>query len=242
MSTPPDYIPRAVREVSARFGDDHPIGLLLRTEPRMRRVWQTLASEGRKRELGNQKDFEDHLDSLPNRYRMETWGAPTDGISLADRACGAFFIAIATIFTVRNRAVTKNDIADEAKRWRTGAALCREAIHSPQWGAPTDRATVDALSLSAAYFDELANFIETATRGSPYVIGRDSHNRAPGGDDAIRGQVRALAKVTEEILGSFLYGTVAIAASVATGESISPKSVENWCSDLPRSPRNKFPS
>ena len=62
MSTRPDYIPDAVRDVSARLGDEHRISLLLRTDPRMRRVWQTLASEGRKRELGNPKDFGDRLD------------------------------------------------------------------------------------------------------------------------------------------------------------------------------------
>ena len=179
---------------------------------------------------------------------METWSAPTDGVSLADRARAAFFLATASIFAVRNRAVKLKDIAEEVERWRIGAALCREAIHSREWGAAMDRALVDALSASAAYLEELAKFIETATRDSPYVIGRGSRNRAPGGsedkpgDDAIRGQVRALAKATEEIFGSFLYGTVATAASIATGASITQKSVENWCGDLPRSPRNEFAS
>jgi hypothetical protein len=214
----------------------------------MKRVWQTLGSEGRKREQSDPKDFEHRLHSLPNRYQMENWDAPTDRVSLVDGACAAFFLATATIFAVQNRAVRERYVAEEVGRWRTGAALCRQAINSPEWGAPTDRATVDALSLSAAYMEKQANFIETATRGSPYVIGRSSRNRAPGGskdkpgDDAIRGQVSALAKATEEIFGSFLYGTVAIAASVATGKSISPKSVQNWCSAPPRSPSNEFAS
>jgi len=167
--------------------------------------------------------------------------------SFADRLCAAFFLATTIIFTVKNRTVRKYDIEREVRRWRAGASLCREALYSPH-RAPIDPALHKALSASGAYFEEWAKFIETTSLNSPYLIERGSRNRAPGGssdtfgDDAIRGQVRALAEATRQIFGTILYRTVARAASVATGESISPKSVQNWCGDLPRSPRNEFRS
>ncbi len=193
---------------------------------------------------------EDPFAFLPEDYRMETWDAPTrrspvapfdpeyqsSEVSFTDRLCAAFFLATTIIFTVKNRTVRKYDIEREVRRWRAGASLCREALYSPH-RAPIDPALHKALSASGAYFEKWAKFIETTSLNSPYLIERGSRNRAPGGssntfgDDAIRGQVRALAEATRQIFGTILYGTVARAASVATGESISPKSVQNWCGD-----------
>jgi len=226
LSASPDYMPGAARDVSARLGDEHCIGLRLRTNPRMRWVWRKLVSEGRKRELSNSKDFEDRLDSLPDLYRMEAWDAPTCGVSLAHRACAAFFLATAIIFAVRNQAVTESKVARELKRWRDGAALCREALHAPH-RASVDRALSDALSASAAYFEGWAKVLTNANMNSTYLIERASGEER----DDIRAQVRHVATVTREIFGSFMYGTVATAASTATGFPISPKDVENWCHD-----------
>jgi hypothetical protein len=232
-------MPEVIREVSSRLGDEHCIGVLLRTDPRMRRVWQTLANEGRKRELSDPKGFRDRLDSLSERFLMETWGTPTHEVCLADRACASFFLATAIVFAIGNRTVREYDIRAEVQRWRAGAALCRGALQSPH-RARVDPALQDALSAAAAYFEEWAELVEGANVNSPYRIGRASRERAPGGkkdvpgDDHIRGQVREVAAVTEKIFGSFLYRTVATAATVATGSLISAGNVERWCLSLSR--------
>jgi hypothetical protein len=44
--------------------------------------------------------------------------------------------------------------------------------------------------------------------------------------------VRVIASETYPILGSFLYTTLATAASVAFGLNIDDKCVENWCASV----------
>jgi len=129
--------PDAVRDVNAFFfGGEHHIAVRLLADTRMEQVWKTLRKEGSDRELANSKEFKDSLNSLPDNYRMETWGASAPS-ALADRVCASFFLAASIIFGVGNRTVKKYDIEQEAKRWRAGAALCREALSNPH------RATVD---------------------------------------------------------------------------------------------------
>jgi hypothetical protein len=268
MLIPPSWVPRSVRDVSARAPAEHILRRQLLTDPRMQPVWRTLETRGRKlehklaceRKLRNLRMFEeeDPLAFLPQDLRMETWGAlmlatekaladgddkvtyETREVSFADQLCAAFYLATVLEFAVPKKAVTVFGIKKEAQRWRTGADLCREALSSPDWGALTDPTLANALAAAAVFFERRANFIEIQRRDSPYVVERNSRNRAPGGsseklgDDAIRGQVRALAKVTQTIFGSYLYRTVATAASVASGLSVSQKDVENWCDGLPR--------
>jgi hypothetical protein len=99
---------------------------------------------------------------------------------LADSACASFFLAAAIIFTLRNSTVKEYDLEQEAWRWRTGAALCREALSSPHL-ATVDPALAAALSMSADYFDGHATSIGTGAAASYYVIERNSRLRAPGG-------------------------------------------------------------
>jgi hypothetical protein len=226
MTVAPDVVPNIVRDVNAFFyGGEHTIGRPLCTDSRMGQVWETLMMEARNRELANPKEFKDRLDSLRDIYRIETWHAPTGGVSLADQACASFFLATSIIFGVGNHAVTESRIQKELKRLRDGAALCREALHSPHRAA-SDPELAAALAASAAYFEEWAKVLSNANMNSPYLV-----ERATGDRDDTRVQVRHVATVTREIFGSFMYGTVATTASVAKGSSITWKNVENWCND-----------
>ncbi len=194
-------------------------------------VWKTLNTEGRRRAI---EEIQPEIDRKDRLYRRD-WRVSY----LADSACASFFLATAIIFTIRNATVREHDLELEVSRWRDGAKLCREALSSPH------RATVEpdlaaALKMSADYFEGWAKFIELTSAGSPYLIKRNAHERAPGGrkgtggNENVRGQVRELAEATEQIFGTFLYGTVARAASVATGLKISSENVEKWCSGLSR--------
>ena len=181
MTAAPEGMPDAVRDVHARFFEGtHYIGALLFSDPRMRQVWQTLIAEGRKRETKDPKDLKARLSSLHPSYRMETWDASTAGVSDSERASASFFLAAAIIFARENATIKEQDIKQEAERWRAGAALCREAIYSPH-RARVDPALADALRTLAAYFEEWAKFIQTASAGSPYLIGREAKYGAPGG-------------------------------------------------------------
>jgi hypothetical protein len=240
MSAARDYLPNAIRELNACFcGGENTIGQRLCTDHRMQQVWKTLTTEGT-REAEDREKFERRLNSLPKRYRQETWDPDQSmyGVSLTDRACTSFFLATAIVFSVGNQVRRASKIEREAQDWRTAAELCAKLCAEP--GAPQqhlhaaiDPDLIDALRKSAAYLEKVANFIQTTNEDSPYLIGREAKLRAPGGNENIRGQVRDVAAVTKKIFGQVLYGTVATAANVASGLKISGKNVAKWCADLP---------
>jgi hypothetical protein len=237
-------LPEAVSKVAnGDFLGHFPVGERLLTNQRMERVWKKLRTEGIKLAQSNPEAFEKELNELPYSYRRESRddSPPSDRFDptprrvtyLADSACASFFLATAIIFTFRNRTGTERDLKQEVQRWRTGAQLCREARSSPH------RATVDptlaaALALVTDYFEGHIASIETTAAGSPYFIGRNARERAPGGgknaigNENVRGQVCDLARITQKIFGSFLHTPVATAASVATGLPINSTTVENW--------------
>jgi hypothetical protein len=218
-----DGPPDAVRIANAHFyGGENCIGRRLLEDPNMGQVWQTLMREGR----GHiPKDFEDRLNSLHRDYRMETWvetwDAPMCDV-LAERACASFFLATAITFSRKNPAVAESKLKSEVKRWRDGAALCREALEEIDV-ARGDPKTAQGLETSAAYFEKWAEVLTNSNMNSPYLVKRKSRGR-----DHIRGQVRDVAAVTRKIYGSFMCGTVATTASAATGLDISLKDVEDW--------------
>ena len=234
MSDAPECMPEAVSRASASLGNEHCVGAVLSKDSRMQRVWKTLTAEGHKCEDRDMEEFKLRLNSLPDHYRLEKWGQSIDGVSLTERACASFFLATAIVFAVGNQIVRAQDIEQEVQRWRTGAELCREALQSPHRAA-VDPQLARALSESAAYFGSWAVLIETANADSPYHVKKVEITRTPGskgnkpGNKNIRAQVCDVALTTRGIFGSFLYGTVATAASVATGLPIAAKSVENWC-------------
>jgi hypothetical protein len=210
----------------------YPSGKRLLADERMQAVWKLLIDKGRQRDP---REIERSLDDLPAAYRRETY---TDNrtFDLAESAVASFFLAGAIIFTLGNKTARAHDIEREVSRWRAGAKLCREAL-VVQYPIVVDPDVAAALRLSTDYFERRASFIERTATSSPYLIGREARQRAPGRNENVRGQVRDLAIVAHKIFGSFLHAPVATTASVATGKTISVKSVENWSK---ASPNNKF--
>jgi hypothetical protein len=245
MSAALDYLPGAIRELNARFfGGENLIGQRLCTDRRMQQVWKTLAAEGSRSEVKESSEFELRLNSLPKLYRQETWDQSIYGVSLTDRARASFFLGTAIVFSVKNQVRRASKIEREAQDWRTAAELCAKLSAEP--GAPqqhlhaaVDPDLIDALRTSAAYFEEKANFIQRTNEDSPYLIGREAKLRAPGGNEAVRGQVCEIAGVMRDIFGTVLYVPLAMTASVATGLEISDKSVENWWKARLKSSPNK---
>jgi hypothetical protein len=193
LSDAPEWMPEAVSRASAALGNEHYIGRLLCSDPRMGQVWKTLMAEGRNREVANPQEFKDRLASLLDIYQMEKWGTPTRGVSLTDQACASFFLAASNIFGVGNRAIKERDIQKELKRYQDAATLCREALFFPHRAA-NDPDLAGKLSASAAYFEEWIKIITTANMNSPYLV-----ERAKGDHDDIRAQVRHVATVTRDI-------------------------------------------
>lgn len=228
----PDWVPPLIVSVAGAMRAFNPeIVDRLLTDPRMKGVWRSIGG----------REVEALPADLPDNRRADNWLGQVRA-SPKDQAAVAFFTSAVITFAIGNPTVREGAIAHEARRWRIGAALCREALSGMH------RATVDphlaaALRMSADYFEGFARSVETASAGSPYVIGRNSRKRAPGGgnerlgDENVRGQVCDLAEVTRKIFGSVLRGPV---ASVATGLDIQPKSVENWSTSTPRFPNNEL--
>jgi hypothetical protein len=123
--------PDAVRDVNAHFyGGEHYIGRRLLDDPNMGQVWLALMSEGNDH---NPQSLEGRLDSLDGLYRMETWGAPTYGVSLADQACASFFLATSIVFGVGNHVVTESSIQRIDALAGRGSSMPRGARFSA-WG------------------------------------------------------------------------------------------------------------
>jgi hypothetical protein len=181
------------------------------------------------------------LEALPPNLRLDNWveaSLEMRDATANDKACAAFFASAVITFTNKNPTVKEYDIEQQAKRWRDGAKLCREAL-SGMHRARVDPALAAALSMSADYFEGWASSIERSAASSPYLIGRGARLRAPGGNENIRGQVCDLAHVAHGVFGLSLYVPIATAACVVTGQAISSKSVENWSK---ASPSNDFSS
>jgi hypothetical protein len=219
--------PMIVSLASAMSSFGQEIADRLLTDPKMESVWQTLTVTDVDAAA---------LEKLPENLRLDHWVEASLGTRDAtdnDAACAAFFASAVIIFTLGNRSVKEHDIKREMSRWRDGAALCREALSGPH-RARVDPALAAALSMSADYFEGWAGSIERSAASSPYLIGRGARKKGVlRRNDNIRGQVCDLARITHKVFGSFLHVPIATAATVVTGQSISPKSVENWSKAAP---------
>jgi len=218
----PDWVPRAVAKVAPQLPGP---ALRLLCDPRMKDVWRRLCKKA-PREV----ELKEH-----ERRLLKLLGLLNEDAS--EQACAAFFISVAwTIWNPSGRLVwTKADAEKQATELEGAAAWSRwfatEPMFAEHHAAATEMADVfqkHAISLrERGYLANLEREVE------PYVLGRSSGLRGPG-DDKIRGYTRAIAADAHRIFGSWLYGTVATVATVALepDKEVSPKSVENWCSDL----------
>jgi hypothetical protein len=218
----PDWVPPAVGSLALVM----PVGNAdvqrrLLTDPRMKRVWQTLRG---------QKICPKALETLSWEQRLGTWGLPEACISPSDRACAAFYASAVQALTFPH-VVTRAQAKNLARPWLSAAALCRKVLeHEP---APRiNPELAKALETVGPYFEREGRLREQ--KGSPWIAERSSKAR---GDDEARARVRALAPGTHAIFGSYLYGTLATVVTVALQiePKITPKSVANWCADLPPS-------
>jgi hypothetical protein len=198
------------------------VTLRLLTDPRMRRVWQTI------KERKIDPSVFDRVDSLQS---LEKWGIEEYNVSLQDRASAAFFALVVIELVVEKPPLTKKRVADFVGLWSNGAKLCRVAMDEPGRGS-VDPELRKALSVVAKYFDEQARFVEEVNANNPYVLRRSSGER---NDDSVRAIVRALARRTHEIFGEYLCGTLTTVANVALQPKtdIKKESVVDWCAGLP---------
>ncbi|MDR3420101.1 MAG: hypothetical protein P4L80_02475 [Xanthobacteraceae bacterium] len=220
-------VPAIVRLLRRRVGIGRDVALRLTTDARMVGPWKEVRRQAKRLETIDRDGFQVRLAALPDCLKADTWlGGPCPSIDLTDQACVAFFLAAVIESAIPKKAVSEHAIAQEAQRWRAGAALCREATYSPHRG-PIDCELREALRISSAYFNEWAAFVETASEG-PYKIKRGTRKLGPlAGNDAARGYVRAVAEVLSDLFSSPLRGTIATTATIVLGCSISNKDVEN---------------
>ena len=218
----PDWVPRAVAKVAPQLPGP---ALRLLCDPRMKDVWRRLSKKA-PREV----ELKEH-----ERRLLKLLGLLNEDAS--EQACAAFFISVAwTIWNPSGRLVwTKADAEKQATELEGAAAWSRWFATEPMFAEHHAAATemADVFQKHAISLQERAYFANLDQQVEPYVLGRSSGLRGPG-DDKIRGYTRAIAADAHRIFGSWLYGTVATVATVALepDKEVSPKSVENWCSDL----------
>jgi hypothetical protein len=183
---------------------DGEIGRRLRTDSRMKSIWQSMQRAKVNQAL---------LDGLDDWQRLSKYGVemfnwrrrPEDTevcfrFTLRDQACAAFFVSGVVELGFYRPGSTRAAMRDRAKK----------ALHDPRADAR------EAMNLAA-----------WAKRRGPYVLERESKN-----DDDVRGRARALAVETKKIFGQFRYHTVAVTTNVALDQSITGEMVRDWCADL----------
>ena len=189
----------------------------LLTDPKMKSVWSELLSE------------DVTADAIPRRLRMSNWGLSERGVSLQEQACVALFAYVAIEFSLPRPAGTLRDADALAAPYLSAARICRELIHEAPHPSPEEKW---ALELAAAYIDEWTSWQLNQLKASPYTIGQRSNERKGrpfrSFSNITRGRVRDLKEMAEAIFPALRPGIIATIASVALGEEISSKSVNNW--------------
>jgi hypothetical protein len=219
----PDWVPPLLESVASAMRSYSPeVCDRLLTDSSMETVWHTLL----------QIEVKALPDDLPNNLRVGNWIEPsllTRDASLNDEACVAFFAAVVIEVGNANKARSRVDIADYARRFADAAKTARLARLDP-FLCPPDPDDMDALARAETILAQIAADIEGRAKGHPLVLER----RRDKDDDEIRVIVRSIAKITKSIFGKYLYGTVATAARVALEPEIdldAPK-VRDWCAGL----------
>jgi hypothetical protein len=164
-------------------------------------------------------------------FCLESSGITETSVSVEEQACVLFFWYVVTEMYIQMATTTRQDIENSVAPWRSAAELCRSAIGRLS-GSSANRELVKALSLTADYFESEAIFAGMDAN-NPYTLKRRSGKPE---DNTVRGRVRALAWITHALYGSFQYGVLASVATVALQTNVTPRSVRNWCSDLPVAP------
>ena len=220
----PDWVPRAVAKVAPHLPG--PASPLL-CDHRMKAVWRELCRRKPPEVASKLKEHERRL--------MKYLGLMSEDVPVHEQACAAFFISVAwTIWNPSGRAVwTKADTEKQATRWEDAAALLRWVATEPMFPERHVAAAelADFCQKHADSLRERGCLANLDQQIEPFVLGRSSGLR---GDDEVRGYTRAIAADACRIFGSYSYRIVATVATVALEpeKEVSPKSVENWCSDL----------
>jgi hypothetical protein len=221
--------PQAVADLAqyVGIGGDAPRRLL--TDPRMTNPWQEIVKRAQHLEQEEPAAFHHRLDGLDHRLQPVKW---VDGWRRTDweRAVCAVFLAVACECAVPKRSVRRQKIEGEVQRWRTGAALCREAQDVPH-RARIDPELARVLQTAANYFDHWGDFMEGAKAG-PSVIERGTRKLGQrGGDDDVRVRVRAVSRHILNVLGTALDGSVAAISNVVFDCKVDRSVVANWSSE-----------
>jgi hypothetical protein len=217
-----DWVPASVKTLAVRVsGFDDELVRRLVTDSKMKSVWQYLRrAQPMDSEIADSKSIQEIL------RVSET------PISVQEQTCAVFFLCVVKELRDPRAVTTRQDIENLVAPWRSAAELCRSAISRPSSSA--DHELVKALSITAEYFESEARVAEEDAK-SPYTLKRRSGKPE---DNTVRGRVRALARMTYELYGSFLYGVLVSVATVALQTKVTRRSVRNWCSDLRVAPED----
>jgi hypothetical protein len=226
-----EWIPDAVAAIAARIEIGKAIGdKLLSLQP----VWRTLAGKARQlypeselseRRLNGLPLSERRLNGLPPEWHLDNYGIDTQGVSLADRALAAFYVAVVIELGIEKPALTAGQINERVCSFRATAKECRAAVAAP--GRPAcDEGLARSLRTSAEYFDELADSLERRYARSTNCLPRSSRKR---NDDGTRVKVRALAQINHSIFGEFIYVTLGSLSESLLDARVAKETIVSWC-------------
>jgi hypothetical protein len=163
------------------------------------------------------------------------------GWATADSACAAIFAFAVVEFSSKRSATTSTEVENAKGKWEAAAALLQTFAKSAPM-RPAIGFEKMALQRSADFIREQIQLLEQ--RGdSPYVVGAqktDLRTEARGQRAEVKGQVRALVRDIEQLLGTSMRGTAATIANVAldipdgSGQVITAKDIENWTRHSPK--------
>jgi hypothetical protein len=226
--------PKTVAELAPHVNIGGERAQRLLTDPRMVDPWRAIEDRAKQCERSDNEEFRRRVGQLPHSLQAKPWlDVPRSNWELA--VC-AIFLAVATEAALQNPAVYKKDIEHEARRWRVGADLCKEACNlphragvHPELGYVLDPELNRALHMAAAYFDYFAASVENGKAG-PLVVKRATRERGRPSDpdDDLRVRARTVSRVVRSLLGDPLNKAVTMLSNVVFGCEINTKDVANW--------------
>jgi hypothetical protein len=234
----PSWVPPAVKALAqvVLVGDADKRQRLL-TDPRMKRVWLTLRSA---------TVVPEALDAWEQQQR--NWTLPKEGLPKeGEPGCAAFYACAVQELTYPRTAWTRAQATEWAKDWDKAATLSRWITWDPMFDPEHRKAAAimaECFAKHGTLLKEQGRVVDLGQDDAPYFLGRSSRKKGKkGGDQAsrakaqneARARARALAFRTRAIFGRYLYSPIATVVTVALQiePRITPKSVTNWCADLP---------
>lgn len=225
----PEWVPEVVRVVAVGFAAENSYLQRFLTDPRMEGVWSYLMRQPVVESGLKQED--------PHGNTLAVHGLPMRMVQPNEHACALLYWRIimhtGRIIDGKIIALSVTELKEKAKHYKSVMeALPIISLPSPvTFGQPLDCKLLEAMQTVEDFCRKTHDLI--MQDGNPYVI---TNNKSDENIKARQSWTQGTAVLMKVLWGNYHYGIVAKMMNVLFGlddETITPRKVEGWCSDLP---------